>query len=100
MKYQAGQLSRYHCVICGKKLCNAHQAYIREDRPYGPRLCREHAQIVGEHFADVMITTLKLALVRKRLRQAGYQVDAVECSQKKQYYSMEDSDNILSQLLD
>lgn len=77
MRGQIRKPSRYQCVICGKKVPSANRAYIREDRPFGARLCQEHAEIIGKHFSDVTITTLKLALIKKRLRQAGYEVDNV-----------------------
>jgi len=77
MTNQARTISRYHCIICRKKVSTANHAYIREDRPFGARLCLQHAEIVGEHFSDIVITTLKLAVIRKRLRAAGHEVDKV-----------------------
>ncbi|MBU4332438.1 hypothetical protein KKD19_01605 [Patescibacteria group bacterium] len=100
MQNQNRQLDRYRCVICGRKVGNAHQAFIREDRPYGARLCREHAQIVAEHFADATITTLKLAIIRGKMREAGYQVDVAEYKRIGEGYSLEQSQKILSKVLD
>jgi len=101
MNYPATrQPDRYHCVICGKKVKNAHQAFIREDRPFGARLCKQHAEIIAEHFADTMITTLKLALVRKRLRQEGYEVDATGYAQSQEDYDSKDAQEFLSKIFD
>ncbi|NQU77814.1 hypothetical protein HQ544_03900 [Candidatus Falkowbacteria bacterium] len=77
MKNQPRKPSRYHCAICNKKVATANLAYVREDNPHGPRLCQAHAVIINEHFSDGLITTLKLVIIRKRLREQGHDVDAV-----------------------
>ncbi len=99
----ARQPSRYHCVVCGQRVKTARETYVREDRPYGARLCHSHAQIVSAHFTDSFITTLELAIIRNRLRQAGHEVGAPGSAQTRAPieigYSAEKSQEILSKLL-
>lgn len=97
------QPSRYHCVICGQKVKTARETYVREDRPHGARLCHGHAQIISTHFTDNVITTLELAIIRNRLRQAGHEVDASNPAYTRPQveigYSVEKSQEILSKIL-